>query len=85
MAAESTPVTAGMRIRVTRVRPDGHVQFVKTGLVLSVHTSGTGFPFPYVEDAVTGKRACITGDEQIAADMPGWTQTTEALDAGRVR
>lgn len=77
--AGQTALAPGMRIRVTRTRPDGHTQFVKTGLVLSVHTSSSGHPFPYFEDTTTGKRACITGDEQVSGDMPGWTQTTEVI------
>lgn len=76
----ASPITSGATVRVTRYNPQGGTHFIKVGRVGEVAptyfqfteaTRGQGF----------GSRAYVSTDEALPAQMKGWTQTTEILEA----
>jgi hypothetical protein len=74
-----TPV-AGDRVRITRYRWDGKIQFVKTG-----HVGPTVRPygFDFTEDMDSthpGMRVMVSSDTDLPQHMKGWSQTTERMD-----
>lgn len=71
-------IKAGDRIRVTRYRPDGKVHFVKVGTVVEAH----GYAYVFNEDNGRSRRHWLSGSEDLAAGMRGWSQTIERIDGG---
>jgi hypothetical protein len=69
-------ITAGARVRVTRVNPFGKVQFVKTGTVEGLSPSGHLFDFRD-ED---GRMWYLNMDaSEVGKIMKGWSQSYEVL------
>lgn len=75
----TTTLTPGTTVRITRTQPGGRLKFIKTGTVGPVvrddyfeFTENLDSPHP-------GKHVYATSDHAVAAHMPGWTQHTEVL------
>ncbi|MCL8016887.1 hypothetical protein [Streptomyces sp. AS02] len=75
----TTEITPGTTVRITRITPQGHTKFIKTG---TVGTTIRPDYFEFTENITSthpGKRAYVTTDQAVTAHMKGWTQHTEVL------
>lgn len=77
----TTTLTPGTVVRITRTNPAGKTHFIKSGTVGPAITQRYFEFTENIDSTHPGKHVYVCTDQDVAANMRGWTQQTVVLSA----